>query len=270
MFQKINKQLLNSSAVRWGFFIKVPLISTIKATALFNTQNCHSLESFYFSLSHCHEYVQQFEPPNKVNAFFHAAMHSSVADSALEPSILSLHHAVNWTLKHFKPCTPLAADWTASTKPLHHAIEPQSMVNLLLDMYCLMQKHHDFQLVSYMLQIEISMNTVNLSFQPECQIQKIETLYIVSAINSSLHKCSRLNLKNHWTLIHQFMNCCMKHIEPLKQPAVNLFSSTEDWNSFTVSGNNSSFHKFGRLNPKNLWTVIHPFMNCCMKQILNP
>lgn len=42
-----------------------------------------------------------------------------------------------------------------------------------------MQKHHDFQLVSYMLQIEISMNTVNLSFQPECQIQKIETLYIV-------------------------------------------------------------------------------------------
>lgn len=137
LFQKINKQLLNSSAVRWGFFIKVPLISAIKATTLSNTctPNCHPLESFYFSLSHCHEYVQQFEPQNKVNAFFHAAMHPSVADSALEPSILSLHHAVNWTLKHFKPCTPLAADWTASTKPLHHAIEPQSMVNLLLDMY---------------------------------------------------------------------------------------------------------------------------------------
>lgn len=173
MFQKINKQLLNSSAVRWGFFIKVPLISTIKATAFFNTPNYHSLESFYFSLSHCHEYVQQFEPRNKVNAFFFMQPCSpSVADSTLETSILSLHQAVNWTLKHFKPCTPLVADCTASTQPLHHAIEPQGRVNLLLDMYCLMQK----QLVSYICYKLNSMNTVYLSFQLECQIQKIETL----------------------------------------------------------------------------------------------
>lgn len=136
--------------------------------------------------------------------FFNAAMHPFVADSALEPSILSLHHAVNWTLKHFKPCTPFVADCTASTQPLHHAIEPQGRVNLLLDMYCLMQK----QLVSYMLQIEFHEYCVPVfSTRSSAKYRRLKLFTL-----SQLYKCSKLNLKNLWTLIHPFMNCCMKQI----------------------------------------------------------
>lgn len=77
-----------------------------------------------------------------------------------------------------------------------------------------------------MLQIEFREDCVPVFSIRVPNTEDWNSLHCLSS--SSLHKCCRLNLKNLWTLIHPFMNRCMKHlagIEPLKQ-IVNLFSST--------------------------------------------